>query len=76
MYDQITVDPPSAAAALREWHRAQSAANAAERQDLREGVQSDTARSLRATARELHQVAWTLMGVELQHAASLTRSRD
>jgi len=71
MPDQITVMRPNAAAALGEWHRAQLAACAAETQ-CAGGWQSETARSLRATARELRQVAWTLMRVELQRAAALS----
>ena len=74
VHDQITVVAPTAAEAIREWRNAQSAADAAEMDCLRQGERSETARLLLATARELRQVAWLLMAAELQHAATLTRA--
>lgn len=73
---RITVGAPHAAQAIREWRRAQAAANAAEMECLPQGVLSETARTLRETAQQLRQVAWRLMTAELEHAASLTRAPE
>lgn len=75
MHDQITVVAPKAATTIREWRSAQLAAPAAEMRCLLEGAQFGTARSLRAAARELRQLAWSLIDAELQRAAALTRAR-
>jgi hypothetical protein len=74
VFDQITVVAPNAATALREWRSAALAANAAEMKCLLEGVRSDTAASLRAAARELREVAWSLMRAEVERAAALTKT--
>lgn len=74
MSDQITVVAPNAATALREWRSAELAAHVAEMKCLREGVRCDTAASLRAAARELRQLAWSLMAAEAERAAGLTNT--
>ena len=73
--EHITLEPPSAAAALRAWREARLRVECAELVAAAgTGTQADCA-VLAEQAAELRQTAWLLMDAEMQRAAALTRRK-